>query len=224
MYVLNLKQFIHLITKKKAKAVYFFEGLEIEDINEASTRPFAGMDCSSTEDLLTEVKEFSKIYPTKFTCYVSTAKNAIRTNGDKLHVDLAMLGEEAVKAVPITPSENVKILNEADIIARVTADITAKADATLTKQKLELADAKLAQLDNASEKLALVGLKFMELLTVGGQPAMQGTEGTETTEGEMTIEDAIHILRTQFGDKTLIILAKKCEADDKFAPKLKTFL
>jgi len=214
MLVLNYKQFVDKLKKNDSKFIRFFDGHEpVKDSAGNLRNHFDKLSSTSTDTLLKEVKAFADLYPAKFSAYAFTTDKAITTNGDLLHIDLSQ--RENKVAAPAAQ------VDEAAIIARVTKQITDQAEANLTKQKLELAEARLAQLDNASERIALIGLKFADLFA-NGSPVMQGSEDEPEgdAKSEMSIKDAIHLLRTSFGDKTLIKLAQ----DPKSIEKLKLFL
>jgi len=216
MLVLNYTQFIDKLKKNNAKVIVFYDGHEfVKDLQGNVRSHFDKLVCTDTSILLKEVEEFAKIYPAKFTCYAFTTDKAITKNGDLLHIDLAIRDHEKTAS----PQQ----LNEAAIIERVTREIVQKAETDLMAQKLEFAEAKLQQLDNAADKIAFLGVAFVEKLLNGSPASMQGT-AQEDPKTDLNIEDAIQILREGFGDKTLIIFAEKVKIDPNLVTKLKMFL
>ena len=214
MLVLNYKQFLDKLKKNKAQAIIFYDG-HSPVREEGNVRDhFDKIVSDSTEKFLDEVKQFAKMYPAQFTAYAFTTDKAITKNGDLLHVDL-------YQASTNTPQAPVQQINEEALIKRVTKEITDKAEANLVAERLKLAESKLALMENATERIATLGMALVEKFFEGSPATMQGTEGS-TEEGEdISIEDAIQMLRESFGDKTLIILAKKIKADPDLPAMMK---
>lgn len=223
MLVLNYTQFTTLIEDQNGKAIFLFEGHGDMVVSEKHVNPFKKFVCGSTEALLQELETFAGIYPAKFTAYIHTTDKAITTHGTKCHTDLYARQKDAVVVQGSSQQ-----LDEEAIIKRVTKQITQQAEANLVKQKLELAEAKLDKLENASERIAMVAMAVMDQLTGGAPAGMQGTdepdESAQDSSEQMDIKKAVHFLRTQFGDKTLIDLAEKVKKDPKLVAKLKMFI
>jgi len=219
MYWLSVKQFKDLIKDQGSKAAVFYLGEEEIDFTANKVRPLRLLTGSNPQDLIKQIEAFAKIFPVKFTAFVHSVKEGISSKGYKMNVDLSDI-EITLPATTNpghTPNESVK-----DIETRVRNEIKLTSESELVKVQLQHANAKLDQLDNAADKIALILLSFVEKLATPS-PALQGTS-EEQTEGDISIEDAVQQLRESFGDKTLIILAGKIQADDTLPGKMKILL
>lgn len=225
MLILNDKQFKDLVKKKRSKAIYFFEGHGQLDPANKYERPIERMICDSNEALLKELAEWSDTYPGKFTCYIHTTENAIRTHGNVMRVDLSI--KERKESNPETATA--VVLNRAEIEQEIRAKLKLETETAIVKKQLELAEMKLKEQEKIAGKLALVGYKFVEQLQANSVAAsMQGLQpggGPESeTQTESNIDDSIEFLREKLGDKTLIILASKINKNPDLAGTIKNMI
>lgn len=215
---LNDKQFKDKLKKNDAKAVFFFEGHKYLEESNKHIRPFERLSFETNKELMIAVEEFSKLYPSKYTAYVGSTEKAIRVNGDVMKIDLSqkeIIGDKVHNAV---------VMNEAQIIEKITEQLQKEQAARVVERELKIANNTIEAQRLTSEKIAMV---FNEFLTIimnkfNVSAVMQGSKEAEETTGN--IKTAVAFLRKNLGDQNIIKLVGKIQENPALIVTIKSFL
>jgi len=215
--ILNDKQFRDKVKRENAKVIYVYEGhakLDHSDVN-----PFErlGSNGHTTEILLEELAEFSKMYPDQYSVYIYTTPSSIIKHGLFMKVDLRVKETETSNpnaSAPVVDREALKkeLKNEINLenkVVELTEDLIQEKKITAENELI-------------SNKLASVGLEMLKQFGMEMNAPMQGTQTQYA--GTMNIDESFKLLREKLGDEFLLKLAERIKNEPNLADQLKNML
>ncbi len=215
---LNEDQILDYIERGGYLKVNIYAGA-IRAVSE-STHRFMVIESESTEQLMEDVKDFTGRYPGTYTFLCATRGNLSPKDCHKVYCKFDLFEDDPIpdQSGPGLPMDQVEKMVSERLKTEVQI-LDFKYQVKELEKKLEEKDQDPGPKTEEQKKrdlgyaiLTNLGLSIIQGINGKKQGPMNGPKDTNTDT--RTIEEAFKIFRDEFGDKTLINLAKKIKDKD----------